>query len=133
MTQVVDQAHSLFLQKVPRLFDENERIEVAVRMLKKVEPEIPVYNTRAMRQKFQREIKLLNFPTPLHVVRHIYRTLTQDSSADTASQEIDETVNLAIETGGPDLVIGLRHLSKGRPGDTFDVFFRELEITSNSR
>ena len=99
MTQVVDQAHSLFLQKVPRLFDENERIEVAVRMLKKVEPEIPVYNTRAMRKKFQKEVKLLNFPTPPHVVKHIYRTLAENSSAEIASQEIDESANLAIETG----------------------------------
>ena len=28
----------------------------------------------------------------------------------------------------PDLIIDLRHLNQGRPGDTFNVFFRELEL-----
>ena len=62
-----------FLQKVPRLFDENERMEVAVRMLKKMELEVPVYHTPAMRKRFQKEIKLLNSPTPPHVVRHVQK------------------------------------------------------------
>ena len=34
---------------------------------------------------------------------------------------------LAIDREDPDLVIDLRELNHGRPGDTFDVFFRELE------
>ena len=41
--------------------------------------------------------------------------------------EIDERVKLAVETGDEDLVLDLRHLNKGRPGDTFQVFFTELE------
>ena len=35
---------------------------------------------------------------------------------------------MTIETDDPDLTIDLRHLNEGRPGDTFAVFFRELEL-----
>ena len=39
----------------------------------------------------------------------------------------DARVKVAIETKDPDLVLDLRHLNKGRPGDTFKSFFKELE------
>ena len=51
-----------------------------------------------------------------------------DASAEISSAEIDHRVKLAIETDDPDLIIDLRHLNTGRPGDTFDVFFREFEL-----
>ena len=41
--------------------------------------------------------------------------------------EIDARVKVAIETEDLDLVLELRHLNKGRPGDTFNNFFEELE------
>ena len=116
-----------FLQKVPRLFDENDRMEVAVRMVKKVKPEILVYHTRDIQNQSKTEIKLLNSSTPPHLVRHIYKTLAGDTSEETAWQEIDEFDKLTIETEDPKLVIDLRHLNKGRPSDTFNVFFKELE------
>ena len=60
------------------------------------------------------------------MLRHVYRTLTGDSSTEATSSEIDQRVQLAIESEDADLVIDLRHLYKGWPGDTFDVFFKEL-------
>ena len=36
--------------------------------------------------------------------------------------EIDSRVKLATETNDPDLVVDLRHLNKGRPGNMFDLF-----------
>ena len=65
------------MYKVSVVFSEDEKITTALRMLKKIEPEIPVFHTRAMRRKFQKEVASLN-ATDIkpHVLRHIYRTLT---------------------------------------------------------
>ena len=60
------------------------------------------------------------------MLRHVYRTLTGDSSTEETSSEIDQKIQLAIESEDADLVIDLRHLNKGRPGGTFNVFFKEL-------
>ena len=116
-----------FLQKVPTLFDERDRMDIAMKMLKRMEPDIPTYHTQAIQREFQKQVKLLSSPTPPHVVRHIYKSLTGDTCSELPCQEIDERVQLAVETEDPDLVIDMRHLNKGRLGDTFDVFFKELE------
>ena len=50
-----------------------------------------------------------------------------DCSPETICTEIDARVKVAIETEDLDLVLDLRHLNKGRPGDTFKSFFEELE------
>ena len=100
---------------------------MAIRMLNKLEPEIPIYQTHAMRRLFYKQIKSLRCVNiPLHVLRHVYRTLTSDSITGATSSEIDQRVPLAIELEDADLVINLRHLNKERPGDTFDVFFKKL-------
>ena len=119
----------LFLQKVPALFNEDDKLTEFMRMLKKIEPEVPVYHTRAMRKNFSKEVGSLN-STDLkpHVIRHIYRKLTEDSSKEIDNSEIDNRAKLAIETDDPDLIIDLRHLNKGRPGDTFELFFQELTL-----
>ena len=119
----------LFLQKVPNLFNEDDKLTEFMRMLKKIEPEVPVYHTRAMRKNLSKEVGSLN-STDLkpHVIRHIYRKLTEDSSKEIDNSKIDNRVKLAIETDDPDLIIDLRHLNKGRPGDTFELFFQELTL-----
>ena len=53
----------------------------------------------------------------------MYCTLTGDNSAEATSHQIDERIRLAIVTEDPELVTDLRHLNKGRPGDTFTSFF----------
>lgn len=63
---------------------------------------------------------------PPHILRSIYTTLTNDASAE-QDKEIDERVRLAVLGLDPDLVVDLRHLNKGRPGDTFEAFFGALE------
>ena len=64
---------------------------------------------------------------PKHISRYMYCTLTGDNSAKGTSYQIGERIRLAIETEDPELVTDLRHLNKGRPADTFTIFFRELE------
>ena len=63
-----------------------------------------------MRRQFQMQVKLLSSPTPPHVVRHIYKSLTGDTWSELSCQEIDKHVQLAAETEDPDLVIDMRHL-----------------------
>ena len=117
-----------FLQRVPNLFTEDDKQTQALRMLKTIEPQIPVYHTRAMRREFGKNLHCVQgAKLPEHLLRHIYRTLTGDSTAIKQCKEIDQRVQLAIETEDPDLVVDLRKLNLGRPGDTFKAFFDELQ------
>ena len=85
-------------------------------MLAKIEPDIPIYHTRAMRRAFYTDInKLIVGPIPAHVLRHLYRTLTDDSSSEIDGKEIDARVRLATEIEESNLILDLRHLNKGRP------------------
>ena len=96
-------------------------------MLKKLETDIPIYQKCAMRWLFCKQINSLHCVNiPRHVLRHVYQTLTGDLSTEATSSEINQRVQLAIESRDADLVIDLRHLNKGQPGDTFDIFFKEL-------
>ena len=126
MILVEDQTHShSFKRYLHGLM--NVRMDIAMKMLKRVEPDIPTYHTRAMQRQFQKQVKLLSSPTPLHVVRHIYKSLRGDTFSELSCQEIDKRVQLAVETEDPDLVIDMRYLNKGRPRNTFDVFFKDFE------
>ena len=117
----------IFIQKVSPAFTKDDKFTMAVRMLKKLEPEIPIYQTRAMRRLFYKQINSLHCVNiPPHALRNVYHTLTGDSSTAATSSEIDQRIQLAIESEDADLVIDLRHLYKGQPGDTFDVFFEEI-------
>ena len=116
-----------FIYRVPLQCDENDRSTYALRAIKELEPQIPVYHTRAMRKSFTKKVcNLYNLDIAPHYIRHIYRTLTGDSSAEISSSEIDARVNLAVATEDPDLVSDLRHLNHGRPADTFKLFLDEL-------
>ena len=118
-----------FIQRIPPDSTECSRATRAIRMLSKIEPSIPIYCTRAMRKAFKKQLPSINScEIQSHILRHICRQLTGDASAEISSAEIDHPVKLAIETDDPDLIIDLRHLNTGRPGNTFDVFFRELEF-----
>ena len=47
------------------------------------------------------------------MVRPIYKSLTEDTCSELLCQEIDERIQLAVETEDPDLVIDMRHVNKG--------------------
>ena len=77
-----------------------------------------------MQRQFQKQVKLLSSPTPPHVVRHKYKSLTEVTCSELSCQEIDKCVQVAED---PDLVIDMQHLNKDRPRDTINAFFKELE------
>ena len=97
----------------------------AAQILKSVESNLPVYHTRQMRRDFAKRVSIIDATVPKHLIRSVYAELTLDASAD-QSPAVDERVRQAILSGDPDLVIDFRHLNKGRPNDTFDTFFGEL-------
>jgi len=66
--------------------------------------------------------KVQGLTVPKHVLRNFYTDLTGDATHD-QNKGIDERMRQAIIGDDPDLVVDLRHLNKGRPGDTFKVFF----------
>ena len=82
----------VFIQKVSPTFTEDDKLTMAICMLKELEREIPIYQTRAMRQLFYKQINSLYRVNILpHVLRHVYRTLTGDSSTEATSSEIDQS------------------------------------------
>ena len=98
-----------------------------MKLLKVVEPQIPIYHTCAMRESFEKDLALVKADLKPHQVRFVYRHLTGNCFNEIDSSKIDSRVNLAIETEDPDLVFHLRHLKKGKPGGMFDVFFDHLQ------
>ena len=117
-----------FVQKIPGNMTDDEKASAALRMVERIKDEVPIYHTRAMRKIFNKNLESINSCNiQPHIRRHIYRELTGDASREISSAEIDHRLQLAIETNDPDLIIDLRHLNEGRPGNTFDVFFLELE------
>ena len=118
----------IFIYKVAIDSNENDRLTMAMRLLKEIEPMIPTFHTRIMRRNFQKKIFSLNTTDIApHILRQIYRSLTGDTSAEVQNAAVDDRVKLAVETEDEDLVLDLRHLNKGRPSDTFSVFFEELQ------
>ena len=66
-----------FTYKVPVSFSEQDKITVGMRMLKKIQPESPIFHTRAIRQKFQKKVTLIGSSNiKPHMLRHIYHTLS---------------------------------------------------------
>lgn len=50
----------VFIQRVPAMFTENNKLTQFMRMLGTIEPQVPIYQKRAMRKRFSKEIGLLN-------------------------------------------------------------------------
>ena len=120
----------VFMEKVDSSFSENARYAIAMKMLVTIEPDIPKYHTLAMRKEFKKTTDILSADIKPHQLR--YSSLTGDCSAENMAHEIDERLQLAIDTEDPDLVIDLRELNRGRPADTFDVFSESLNVKSNN-
>ena len=80
-----------------------------IKMLKTVEPDIPVFQTGATRKQFKEKLSLINLGDIIpHVLRDIFRTMLNDATAEITASAIDDRVQHAVETNDPDLVIDLR-------------------------
>ena len=97
------------------------------KVLHDLRSKLPEYHTRQMIQEFYNAYgNIAGTIIPPHILRSIYTALTNDASAD-QNKEIDNRVRLSVLGIDLDLVVDLRHLNKGRPNHTFDIFFQTLE------
>ncbi len=58
-------------------------------------------------------------------LRHIISDLLDDFSAseNSASQKVDERVNIMIELDDPEFISDFRHLNEGPTNQKFDIFW----------
>ncbi|XP_062575399.1 uncharacterized protein LOC134237312 [Saccostrea cucullata] len=114
---------SVFIWRVPTDRSVQEIINEGSRTIENLKPRLLEYHTRRMKSDFTRKYGGLHAcQTPKHILRSIYKELTHDASVD-QNPSIEYRIQEAISSEDPDLVIDLRHLNTGRPGDTFQVFF----------
>ena len=111
--------------RVPIGRSQNEVASMSINMFAKIKPLLPEYHTRAMRKEFKSEVKRMGVNIPDYVLRHIYRRLLLDASAD-QNPALHERMKLAIASDNYEMIVDLRHLNQGRPGDTFKEFFSVL-------
>lgn len=112
-----------FIWKVPVDINTEDAFGRDMGVLRNLRSRLPEFHTRQMRREFCCMYEnVASTHIPPHILRSIYTTLTNDASAD-QNKEIDERVQLAVLGLVPDLVDDLRHLKKGRPGDTVEAFF----------
>lgn len=116
---------TVFLWRVPDDRSPTEMMSAAAKVHKSIEKRLPEYHTREMRREFCRSYESL-VDIPPHILRAIYADLTFDATA-SQNPAIDARLRQAILTGDPDIAIDLRTLNKGRPDDTFSVFFEQLD------
>lgn len=97
------------------------------KVLSILRPKLPEFHTRQMRREFNTMYEnIAGIKIPPYILRSIYASLTNDATAD-QNPDIDERVRLSILGSDAELVVDLRHLNKGAPGDTFNVFLEQLE------
>ena len=72
----------IFIQRVLAAFTDDDKLTMAVHMLKTLEEDRPKYKTREMRRVFQKQINNLHSVNkPKHILWYMYGTLTGDNSA----------------------------------------------------
>lgn len=147
-----------FIWKVPGSGDITEEDMVAgnAKAVRVIEPDLPIFHTRAMRRQFFDDFSLFRSARPA-VMKEMYRQLTVNDvhgvsailccacmhactflsflcySGDFSSHSnLDESItqegiSLIIDTQDPDIVDDLRHHNKGRPS-MYDRFWEECNI-----
>ncbi|XP_053376613.1 uncharacterized protein LOC123531671 [Mercenaria mercenaria] len=115
----------VFLWCVPENRSPVEMMSSAARIHKTLETKLPQYHTRQMRKEFVKTYTGMT-DIPPHVMRAIYSDLTLDATA-CQNPAIEARLRHAVLTDDPDVAIDLRSLNPGRPNDTFNVFFDQLE------
>lgn len=116
-----------YVWKLPENIPDAELLTSSTRIVQGLRQNLFEFHTRQMRRDFLHKFSNLGGSRiPPHIMRAIYAELTLDASAD-QNPEIDQRARMAILGEDPELIIDMRHLNKGRPGDTFNQFFEQLE------
>ena len=115
----------IFIWRVPEDRSPTEMMTSAVKMHGELKDRLNEYHTREMRREFSMKYRQV-VSIPSHILRSMYAELTLDASA-SQNPSLDERLRVAILSEDPEMVIDLRHVNQGRPDDTFNVFFEQLD------
>lgn len=116
------------LWKIPEERTNGEAVTETAKMVKQLEWKLPEYHTRYMRKHFVQLFgNIGGTKVPQHILRGIYKELTLDASVD-QNPSLDERLRQALLADDPDLIIDLRHMNPGRPGDTSEVSIMSIII-----
>jgi hypothetical protein len=77
-----------FCWKVPTLFHEEACSNENTRIINEIKKQIPVYHTRAMRQRFCDMFGRISPESKPHILRNIYNTLTNNNTASRTTAEV---------------------------------------------
>ena len=108
------------LWRVPLKETDGDHATNIVQLIKQIEPQLPVFHTRQMRQEFYSKYGQLTGMTPA-VMRAVYLELTGDATT-RGSAEVDRRMQLYILGELPQISVDLRHMNSGRP-EVYDAFY----------
>lgn len=117
-----------FLWKVERNRTQDEQLTQTTRVISSLQPSLPQYHTRYMKKDFKRKVANVARVTP-SIVEAIYQEISHDSSAP-SNPLMNQCIQVALQ-GEPGIIVDLRTLNSGRPGDNFEEFFSKMEEAVN--
>lgn len=111
-----------FVWKCPKHLD----LQKANDVIHRLEKNIPVYHTRAMRKEFRQKFALVTKVSP-SVMDEMYRYLTGDISTPSSnvSKGVQQRLIALIDAQDPDIAFDMRMLHEKKPSQ-FDDFFGEV-------
>ncbi|XP_054483050.1 uncharacterized protein LOC129115850 [Anoplopoma fimbria] len=116
------------LWKVERNRTQDEQLTQTTGVVTSLQPFLPQYHTRYMKKDFKRKVANVARVIP-SIVEAIYQEISHDSSAP-SNPHMNQRIQVALQ-GEPGIIVDLRTLNSGRPGDNFEEFFSKMEEAVN--
>ncbi|KAJ8375335.1 hypothetical protein SKAU_G00059150 [Synaphobranchus kaupii] len=116
------------LWKVDRTRTQDQQLTQTTQVVSSVQPLLPQYHTRCMKREFKRKFANVARVTP-SIVEAIYQDISHDTSAP-SNPVMNQRIQVALQ-GEPGIIVDLRTLNSGRPGDNFEEFFSKMEEAVN--
>lgn len=116
------------LWKVERTRTQDEQLTQTTQVVSSLQPFLPQYHTRYMKKEFKRKVANVARVTP-SIVETIYQEISHDSSAP-SNPLMNQCIQVAL-LGESGIIVDLRTLNSGRPGDNFEEFFSKMEEAVN--
>ena len=119
---------TVFLWKVPSARTQDEQLTQTTQIVSALQPSLPRYHSRQMKQDFKRRVSNIARFTP-SILEAIYQEISLDSSVP-SNPLMNQRIQVALQ-GEPGIIVDLRTLNSGRPGDNFEDFFSKMEEAVN--
>ncbi|PKY58409.1 hypothetical protein RhiirA4_449266, partial [Rhizophagus irregularis] len=116
--------NAVYIWKINPKANETEIVNKNYKIRTKLKAQLKIFHTRAMKKELIENFELHVGKCEKSRLRHIISDLLGDFSAseNSASQKVDERVDIMIELGDPEFISDLRHLNGGLT-NKFDTFW----------